>query len=270
MHAIPRNLVDRFAEVFAGANVGFSAREITDYFTRYSNFVKPHDHYAMNPTRKQLFIESCYALNPKQQYYALNDLTWEIKPSRYEYPNETVREKLRLDLHAFISPDPIGIRFSRLRETAFREDWVSCITRLPHDPASTITAARTLLETLLKTIITERGYVADNSGDLGRLLRQAQDAVGFNRAADQPTHQIISGLASIVNGLATISNVAGDRHGLVAGQSIDDPGLAELCVHAAGTIGLAFIELHLFNLVRQAPEPGVPTDPPAAIQLPGN
>ena len=58
MHAIPRNLVDRFAEAFARNRIGFSAREITEYFSQYSNFVKPFDHYGINPTRKQLFIES--------------------------------------------------------------------------------------------------------------------------------------------------------------------------------------------------------------------
>lgn len=247
MHAVPRNLTDRFAEAFAGNRVGFSAREITDYFTAYSNLVKPFDHFGMNPTRKQLFIESVYALRPKQQYYALNDLCWDERPSRYDYPAEASRTDLRQRLHAFISPDPIGIRFSAIRETAFREDWASCITRLPDDPASAITAARTMLETLFKTIVTERGGKPDSSGDIGRLLRQAEDAVGFNRNADQPVHQIISGLSSVVAGLATISNRAGDRHGLVAGQSIDDPGLAQLCVHSAGTVGIALIELHLLG-----------------------
>lgn len=107
-----------------------------------------------------------------------------------------------------------------------------------------------MLETLLKTIITERGQAPDTSGDINRLLRQAQDAVGFDRARDQATHQVINGLANVLRGIAAISNRAGDRHGLVAGQSIDDPGLAQLCVHAAGTVGIAFIELHLFSAMR--------------------
>jgi len=169
MQSVPRNLVDRFAEAFAGNRIGFSAREITENFSQYSNQVKPFDHYGMNPTRKQLFIESVYALNPKQQYYALNDLCWEEKPSRYEYPNENQRLELREQLHNFISPDPIGLRFSAIREPAFREDWASCVTRLPNDPASAITAARTLLETLLKTVVTERGGQPDQSGSISKV-----------------------------------------------------------------------------------------------------
>lgn len=153
MHAVPRTIVDRFAQAFAGERVGFSARQITEYFTRYSNLVKPFDHYGVNPTRKELFIESVYALNPKQQYYALNDLTWTEHACRYTYPDEPARIRLREQLHAFISPDPIGMRFSRVHETSFREDWVACLSRLEIDPASAMTAARTLLETVLRTII---------------------------------------------------------------------------------------------------------------------
>lgn len=247
MHAVPRALVDRFAQAFAGNRVGFSAQQITDYFIQYSNRVKPFDHYGFNPTRKDLFIESTYALPPKQQYFALNDLTWSVYASRYEYPDEDARAVLRRELHVFISPDPIGICFSTVREASFREDWVACLSRLEVDPASAITAARTLLETLLKTIISERGGEPDNTGELGRLLRQAQDCLDFDRRNNQAVHQILSGFANVVQGLAALSNEAGDRHGLVQGQSIDDPGLGQLCVHAAGAVGISFIELHLFR-----------------------
>ncbi|MBZ4654501.1 MAG: hypothetical protein JG781_1858, partial [Peptococcaceae bacterium] len=76
MHPIPRTIVNKFAKAFAGRNVGFSAKEITDYFSSYSNLVKPYDHYGINPTREQLFIESVYFLTPKLQYYSLNDLAF--------------------------------------------------------------------------------------------------------------------------------------------------------------------------------------------------
>lgn len=251
MQAVPRNLADKCAQAFAGPKVGFSEKEITDYFTGHSNLVKPFDHYGINPTRKQLFIESLYSLNPKQQYFALNDLCWDEKTSKYSYATKAEREELRDQLHAFISPDPVGMRFSSITEPAFREDWASCVTRLPDNPASAITAARTMLETLLKTIVSERGETPEASGDLGKLLKQAEDAVGVDRKDDQAVHQILGGLTTTVSGIAAVSNRAGDRHGLVSGQSIDDPDLAQLCIHAAGTVGIAMIELHLLGHTEQ-------------------
>lgn len=249
MQPVPRNIVDKFGVAFAGAKVGFSAKEITEYFTRYSNLVKPYDHYGVNPTRVQLFVESVYALVPKHQYYALNDLTFIVHTSKYDYPSEAKRTELRNELHNYISTTPIGLTFSNIRETAFREDWVTCQSRIQTSPSAAITSSRTLLETLLKTIVSERGGTPETS-DLNRLIKQTEDILGFERGNQQAEHQVFAGLAGIINGLATISNIAGDRHGMIGGKSIEDPYLANLCVNAAGTIGLAFIEMHLFNKIR--------------------
>ena len=248
MQHLPRNLVDKFAEAFAGKDVGFSAREITDYFTRYSNLVKPYDHYGFTPVRKELFIESVYFLSPKKQYYALNDLAFFEYKAKYKYPDKKTRLSLRDKLHNFISTTPIGLAFSQVRETAFREDWVACHSRLASgNVPSAITAARTMLETLLKTIITENKLTPDSSGDIGKLVKQAEVAVGLKPPKHTEEHQIFSGFASVINGLSSISNKAGDRHGVVGGKSINDSYFAELCINAAGTIGIAFIEMHLFN-----------------------
>jgi|SRR5690554_3718368 len=246
MQSVPRTLVDKFSVAFAGPKIGFSAKEITEYFSQYSNLVKPYDHYGINPTRAALFIESVYALTPKHQYYSLNDLTFNQHKSKYEYPTEDKCKELRNELHNYISTTPIGLSFSSIREPAFREDWITCQSRIISNPSAAITSARTLLETLLKTIVHERGGSPETS-DLNRLLKQTEDILGFNRGTQQAEHQVFTGLAGIVSGLASISNAAGDRHGLIAGKSIEDPYLANLCVNAAGTLGLALIEMHLFT-----------------------
>ncbi|WP_421910620.1 abortive infection family protein [Marinobacter sp.] len=251
MQAIPRATVDKFSRAFAGTRVGFSAKQITDYFTRYSPLVKPHDHYAMNPTRVQLFVESVYALTPEQQYYSLNDLTFFDYESKYEYPSEEMRTRLRGELHSYISLNPIGLGFSEIRETEFRKDWLTAHGRLLTNPPAAVTAARTLLETLFKTIVSERDKEPDGSGNLGRLLKQAEEAVGFVRAENQAEHQLLQGLVSTIDGVSSISNNAGDRHGTVAGVNLDDPHLAYLCVNACGTAGLCFIKKHLFEPMPQ-------------------
>jgi hypothetical protein len=244
---IHRALVEKFAAVFAGDKKGFSAREISEYFIGYSNLVKHIDFYGFTPTRPELFIESLYSLEPKLQYYALNDLTLSVYSSKYTYPDEKTRESLRVDLHNLISPSPIGLAFSKLRETAFRLDWVEANRRISADPAGATTAARTLLETTLKTIIEERGGKPDGSGDIGKLVKQAEKILGFDPKDHPGEHQVFSGIASVLNGLACLSNEAGDRHGTVGGVGIEDPSVAEVCVNACGTLALFFIERHLFS-----------------------
>lgn len=248
MQPVNRIIVEKFANEFSGyRNVGFSAKEITEYFSHYSNYVKPYDHYGISLKRSELFIESVYALRPKQQYYALNDLAVIFRKTRYKYPSEDVRRKLLEELHCSISPDPIGLRYSQIRETAFREDWVTAISRIDAEPSAAITAGRTMVETILKTIIKERKGEPDSSGDLGKLIRQTQDILNFNRAEKQAEHQILSGLSSIITGICNISNEAGDRHGTIMGKSISDPYIAQMVINSAGVLGILFIDMHLFS-----------------------
>ena len=59
-------------------------------------------------------------------------------------------------------------------------------------------------------------------------------------------HQIVQGLSSVIAGVSALSNAAGDRHGTVQGVTLQDNHLAVLCVNACGSVGLSFIEKHLF------------------------
>ncbi len=247
MQEIPSSIVGQFSDAFAGKNRGFSGREITEYFRQYSNLITQYDELGMKPTRADLFAGSVGALPPKFQYYSLNDLTFFEYKSKYPYPPPEKRERLREALHNLASKTPIGLSFSRIREAVFREDWITCQTRLLSNPAAAITSARTMLETLLKTIISERGATPNSSGDLGSLVKQAEDVLGFRRGERQEEHQVFSGLAGVITGISSISNKAGDRHGTIGGKTIDDPYFSNLCINAAGTIGLAFIEMHLFS-----------------------
>jgi|GEM_PF-2288159 len=264
---VPRALVEKFAFAFAGERAGFSAREISDYFTGYSNLVKHLDHYGFAPKRSELFIESLYSLAPRQQYYALNDLTFYERKSKYSYPSDELRRALREDLHTFISPNPIGLGYSKIRESAFRTDWIEAHRGIALSPAEAMTAARRLLETTLKTILDERQETPADKGDLGKLIKQTEAALGFVAKDHQGEHQVLAGLASIVGGISALSNESGGRHGTVGGVEIENSAIADLCVNACGTIGLFFIELHLLteidanktSLLTPGPPP-VPSD----------
>jgi hypothetical protein len=247
MQPIPRSIVDAFAVAFAGSRTaGFSAQEISAIFCEYSAAVRPFDHYGMKPTRKELFVESVYALAPVDQYCALHDLAARKRPSKYTYPPQSLRDRLRARLHASAAKDPIGLAFSRLSSVEFRKDWMTAHSRLLSSPAAAVTAARTMLETVFQTIVEERGGTPDTSGDIGKSMKQAQNAIGFSRRDHQAEHQIVSGLASVIGGVSAISNDAGDRHGTAQGVSLEDRYLATLCVNACGAVGLSFIERHLF------------------------
>lgn len=136
--------------------------------------------------------------------------------------------------------------FSELREHLFREDWYTAYSRVRGNVASSITASRTLVETTLKTIIKERKGTPDSSGDIGKLIKQAEDSLNFKRPERSEEHQILSGINSVISGIAAISNQSGDRHGMVDGVEITNPLVGHLVLNACGAVALFFIELHLF------------------------
>ena len=249
MESINSVVVNNFALNFAGDGIGFSAKEIIDFFCEYSDNIKPLELYNFKPKRSDLFVESLFQLRPKEQYYALVDLASCEHKSKYPYPSIDIRKKLLEELHSRVSTDPLGIQISQLKEIEYRRAWLKAINRVNINPSASITAARTMLETVFKTIIKERGYLPDTSGNLGKLLKQTELILNFNNANFSSEHQILSGFISIINGVSSVSNNAGDRHGTVMGKELDDPLIANLIINSVGTICITFIELHLLTSI---------------------
>ena len=247
MQPVSANLIKHYASAFAGDKMGFSLKEIYSYFLKYSYAVKAPEQYSFNPSRQQLFVNSVKSLSPKEQYYSLTDLCTDAIGMKYKTPPTEICKNLMSLLHMGLNFNPIGLKFSKLREHIYRKQWYSTVSEIKEHPGLAISNARTLLETVFKTIITERDEVPDNSGDISVLLKQTEGILGFNKKENQEEHRIFLGLVNIINGIAGLSNKSGIRHGTIFGVEIDNPSVAELVVNASGTVGIMFIELHLFK-----------------------
>jgi hypothetical protein len=86
------------------------------------------------------------------------------------------------------------------------------------DYSGAITNARTLVEAVLKELIKQLGeensITPKISGDLGGLYKIVQQSMRLepNKDLDTALNQILTGLSSLVSGLAGVSNKLGDRH----------------------------------------------------------
>jgi hypothetical protein len=105
------------------------------------------------------------------------------------------------------------------------------------DYAGAITNARSLLEGVLKEIIyTITGEHPDPKNDLVRLLNDARKYLNLDPSKPEiiePLKQVITGLASTVQGLGTIRNVISDSH---SRKYEPDAHHAILVVNASKTI----------------------------------
>jgi hypothetical protein len=93
-----------------------------------------------------------------------------------------------------------------------------CRQKIENDDYSgAITNARTLVEAVLKELIKKLGKEnainTKKSGDLGELYKIVQNnMMPDHKDLDTSLNQILSGLSSLVSGLAGVSNKLGDRH----------------------------------------------------------
>jgi abortive infection Abi-like protein len=134
----------------------------------------------------------------------------------------------------------------RLNADSVRDGWDKAIARRDNDPDGAITMARTLLESTLKTVLEDRGVAYKDSDDLPTLYKAVSRELALAPGAysEQSFKQILGGCNSVVLGLGSLRNKAGDAHG--SGRKSYRPAVrhATLAVNLAGSMALFLIETH--------------------------
>jgi hypothetical protein len=123
--------------------------------------------------------------------------------------------------------------------------WAKALSRRASDPEGAITVARTLLETVCKRVLDERGVAYGYKDDLPKLYGLA--ARELNMAPDQhveePIKMILGGAMNLVNGIGTLRNRFSDAHA-PGGKIPVKPSArhAALAVNMAGAMATFMIE----------------------------
>jgi hypothetical protein len=119
------------------------------------------------------------------------------------------------------------------------------------DPELAIGTAKEFVETVCKTILTQRGVPFDKSLDFPQLVRLtltelslvADGVDGASRAA-ATVRRLLQNLATIANGLAELRNPYGTGHGKPAHTEGLQSRHARLAVGAAATLAVFLFETH--------------------------
>lgn len=127
--------------------------------------------------------------------------------------------------------------------------WSKALDRRQTDPDGAITAARTLLESVCKHILDEKGIEYGNNADLPLLYNLV--SIALNLSPSQHTEdifkKILGSCSNIVNGLGTLRNRLGDAHGQGKKPIRPAPRHAELAVNLAGSVALFLVETWEFQ-----------------------
>jgi hypothetical protein len=204
-------IINSFARSFAqkGRGKGMTADEILKWFRRYSNNIVNPEFYGTDLTKEKLFHFCVERLHVEDQYRALIDLCLDPPESVNVLPDQEEREVLLNSLFSVGGPNGLALSAAKIESWEIRRQWIKVVSRLEKSPDAAVTAARTMIETTCKVILKEHTRTELQEGDLGRLVKEACKCLKLSSWCDS----IRAGIGSILNGIAQVSNEAGDRHG---------------------------------------------------------
>jgi hypothetical protein len=123
--------------------------------------------------------------------------------------------------------------------------WKTAIERKEKDPEGAITLSRTLMESVLKHILEERGVSYKANADLHEIYKAVTNELNLSPEQHDITlfKQILGGCSSIVSGLGNLRNNHGDAHGKGKVTYYKPSSRhAELAVNLSGSMCLFLIQ----------------------------
>jgi len=118
------------------------------------------------------------------------------------------------------------------------------LSSVESDPPAALTAACALLESLFKIHIEDQSLDMPERQTIKDLWRTVRDHLGLEpgSVADEDIKRVLSGLASIVDGIGSLRTHAGSAHGRGRNQRRVESREARLAINAAHTLAVFIIE----------------------------
>lgn len=161
-----------------------------------------------------------------------------------ELATEVQNEELdRLVSRSSPADDAISGALARFDKDVVHQRWTSALDRRATDPEGAITLARTLLEDVMKWLLTKQQVPFDEKAELPALYRLV--AENLNLAPDAHTEnvfkRILGSCQSVVESLGTLRNKLSDAHSPGPLRARPQPRHAELAVNLAGAMATFLI-----------------------------
>lgn len=164
-----------------------------------------------------------------------------------------VADGKRVRLEGGAPPEPVLSKLMGLVDTisfdTVRRDIDRALASAATDPEDAVTAACSTIESVCRSILIEMDEPLPAKKDIKSLYNAAKRPLGLapDRSDLDPTiandvRTILSGLATVVEGIGALRSHGGDAHGRERGYARVDKRIASLAIHAASTAALFLIE----------------------------
>jgi hypothetical protein len=158
---------------------------------------------------------------------------------------EALRRRLEVAVTA-PADDGIADLLKNVDADHVRQLWKKSVERRDADPDGAVTAARSLLEAVMKHILSERGVQYDENADLPGLYKAIANTLSLapSKQADAAFREMCSGCFSVIKGLGATRSKASDAHGRSPGVPGPKPHHAALVVNFAGSMAAFLVGVH--------------------------
>jgi hypothetical protein len=140
--------------------------------------------------------------------------------------------------------DLVSAEAETLNSASVLAAWSKAIERRSADPGGAITAARTLLESVCKTILDDMDETYGPGDDLPKLYRTVSKALKLTPTdyTDEQLRRILGGATTVVEGLGSLRNREGDAHGRGRKNYRPSARHAGLAVNLAGSVAVFLMQ----------------------------
>ena len=141
----------------------------------------------------------------------------------------------------------VSLALEKFDPDTVHQIWLKAMERRESDPEGAITLARTLLESVCKHILDERGQEYKPDSDLPGLYKMAAKTLNIapSQHSESIFQQILGGCTAVVEGLGAMRNRLSDAHGQGKKPIKPAPRHAELAVNLAGAMATFLVATHV-------------------------
>ena len=213
------------------------------------DYVQLRKYFLDNPATKELIPRWVRVNRDSAQYWQFIKHKFPTYAERRGFIWEEMNPLLEYCESAQILPAEKSISevLQKFDEAGINAAWRKALERKTSDPEGAITISRTILESVCKHILDEKGIEYDaNKIELHDLYKRT--AIELNLSPSQHTEdifkQILGGCSGIISGLGALRNKLGDAHGKGKKPVRPAPRHAELAVNLSGSMALYLIETY--------------------------
>ena len=143
-------------------------------------------------------------------------------------------------------PEAAAALVESCTSSAVQDTWEKVNARRIDDPEGCVTAARSMLESVCKYVLTEHGVQISNTDDLPALYKKTATVLDLSVQGEheQELKQLLSGCFSVVSGLSGLRNRVSDSHGSAPGSVKPMQRHVDLMASVSGSIAAFLIATH--------------------------